>query len=157
MGVAGVALGGSSAASLVTLVFVTLWWRGRFNLKPLKRLSIDWVGNAPASRHRRALSCSSRLWCSWHSWLFFAIVAQYGTYAYAAYGIGISLVSFPIVVGFGFGIAAATLVGQQLGAGRPRPGCRSGVALPAYGRGSNDAAFNAAGLARTRPGELHDR
>ena len=31
----------------------------------------------------------------------------------------ISLVSFSIVVGFGFGIAAATLVGQQLGASRP--------------------------------------
>jgi len=41
------------------------------------------------------------------------------TNAYAAYGIGVSLVSFSIVVGFGFGIAAATLVGQQLGAGRP--------------------------------------
>ena len=51
--------------------------------------------------------------------VFFAIVARYGTDAYAAYGIGISLVSFSIVVGFGFGIATATLVGQQLGAGRP--------------------------------------
>ena len=50
---------------------------------------------------------------------FFGIVASYGTNAYAAYGIGVSLVSFSIVVGFGFGIAAATLVGQQLGAGRP--------------------------------------
>jgi Na+-driven multidrug efflux pump len=50
---------------------------------------------------------------------FFAIVAQYGTKAFAAYGIGISLVAFPIVVGFGFGVATATLVGQQLGAGRP--------------------------------------
>jgi len=38
-------------------------------------------------------------------------VARYGTNAYAAYGIGISLVFFSIVVGFGFGIVAATLVG----------------------------------------------
>jgi len=48
---------------------------------------------------------------------FFAIVAHYGTVAYAAYGIGITLVAFSIVVGFGFGIATATLTGQHLGAG----------------------------------------
>ena len=44
-------------------------------------------------------------------------MAQYGTVAFAAYGIGMSLVSFTIVIGFGFGIATATLAGQQLGAG----------------------------------------
>jgi Na+-driven multidrug efflux pump len=58
--------------------------------------------------------------------VFFSIVAIYGTPAYAAYGIGISIVSFSIVVGFGFGIAAATLVGQQLGAGRPQLAIKAG-------------------------------
>ena len=61
-------------------------------------------------------------------WLIFtsSIVARYGTSAYAAYGIGISLVSFSIVIGFGFGIAAATLVGQQLGAGNRELAVKSG-------------------------------
>ncbi|MEP1472007.1 MAG: MATE family efflux transporter [Halieaceae bacterium] len=118
MGVAGVALGGSSAATLVTIVFAIFWWRGRFNIKPVKRLTIDWL----ATRRLAAIGMPSVIEqgvVQLAFLLFFGIVAQYGTAPYAAYGIGISLVSFPIVVGFGFGIAAATLVGQQLGAGRP--------------------------------------
>lgn len=117
-GVAGVALGGSSAAMIVTLFFVTMWWRGSFNLKASKIARIDWgtarqlvVIGTPAVLEQGIVQLAFLA--------FFAIVASYGTNAYAAYGIGISLVSFSIVVGFGFGIAGATLVGQQLGAGRP--------------------------------------
>jgi Na+-driven multidrug efflux pump len=58
--------------------------------------------------------------------LFLWIVAFYGTAPYAAYGIGVSLLSFSFVVGFGFSIAAATLVGQHLGAGDPDAAARSG-------------------------------
>jgi putative MATE family efflux protein len=118
LGVSGVALGGSTAGMLVTLVFVTLWWRGHFNLKALKQPRID-----PAVA-RKLISIGTPAvleqgLVQLGFLVFFGIVARYGTEAYAAYGIGISLVSFSIVVGFGFGIAAATLVGQQLGAGRP--------------------------------------
>ena len=47
---------------------------------------------------------------------FLILVAFYGTEAYAAYGIGVQILSFSIVIGFGFSIAGATLVGQHLGA-----------------------------------------
>ena len=55
------------------------------------------------------------------SWAFMALVAQYGTATYAAYGIGVQILSVSFVVGFGFSIAGATLfeVGQYLGAGDP--------------------------------------
>jgi len=118
LGVPGVALGGSAAGMLVTLVFVVLWWRGYFNLKAVKEARMDWTTTrqlisigTPAVLEQALVQIGFLV--------FFAIVARYGTTAYAAYGIGIILVSFSIVVGFGFGIAAATLVGQQLGAGRP--------------------------------------
>ncbi len=118
MGVAGLALGGSFAALMVTCVFVTMWWRGKFALKPVKSLVIDWgvarqlaIIGSPAVIEQAVVQLSFLL--------FFGIVAQYGTVPFAAYGIGITLISFPIVVGFGFGIAAATLVGQRLGAGDP--------------------------------------
>lgn len=118
MGVAGVSLGGSFGAALITIVFVIVWWRGQFNLKPTKRLAVDLT----ASRQLITIGAPSVLEqgiVQIAFLAFFAIVAHYGTDAYAAYGIGITLVAFSIVIGFGFGIATATLVGQQLGAGQP--------------------------------------
>ncbi|MEZ5572025.1 MAG: MATE family efflux transporter [Halioglobus sp.] len=117
LGVAGVSLGGSFGAMLITIVFLIAWWRGNFNLKPAKRKSINYsimrqlisIG-APSVLEQGIVQLAFLA--------FFAIVAHYGTVAYAAYGIGITLVAFSIVVGFGFGIATATLVGQQLGAGQ---------------------------------------
>jgi putative MATE family efflux protein len=118
LGVAGISLGGSFGASLITIVFVVFWWRGNFNLKPAKRLSLDLTSarqlisiGGPSVLEQGIVQIAFLA--------FFAIVAHYGTVAYAAYGIGITLVAFSIVIGFGFGIATATLVGQQLGAGKP--------------------------------------
>ena len=118
LGIAGVALGGSAGGAAVTAVFVAVWWRGHFNLKPVKRLAIDWASvrqlvtiGTPAVVEQGIVQLAFLA--------FFAIIAQYGTVPYAAYGIGISLVAFSIVIGFGFGIATATLVGQHLGAGNP--------------------------------------
>jgi putative MATE family efflux protein len=124
-GVPGISLGGSAAATLVSLVFVTLWWRGKFRLGPVKRWRIDF----PIARQLVHIGLPSVLeqgFVQLAFLVFFGIVARYGTDAYAAYGIGISLVSFSIVVGFAFGIAAATLVGQHLGAGRPDLAMKAG-------------------------------
>lgn len=117
MGVAGVSLGGSLGAALITIVLVIAWWRGNFNLKPARRLALDWASTrqlitigAPSVLEQAIVQLAFLA--------FFAIVAHYGTIAYAAYGIGITLVAFSIVIGFGFGIATATLVGQHLGAGQ---------------------------------------
>jgi len=57
--------------------------------------------------------------------VFIVLVATYGTNAYAAYGIGISLLAMVVVVGFGFGLAGATLTGQYLGAGQLRQALKS--------------------------------
>ena len=53
------------------------------------------------------------------------IVAGYGAFAIAALGIGNRLESINYMVSHGFGTAAATLVGQNLGAGKPRRAARS--------------------------------
>ena len=57
---------------------------------------------------------------------FLILVAFYGTEAYAAYGIGVQILSFSIVIGFGFSIAGATLVGQHLGAKNKEQAKRAG-------------------------------
>lgn len=48
-----------------------------------------------------------------------AIVAKYGTYAVAAYGVGLRIMMLVLMPAFGLAMAAATLVGQNLGAGEP--------------------------------------
>ncbi len=47
------------------------------------------------------------------------LIAGFGPAALAAYGIMIRLMMFPLSIGFGLGNAAGTLVGQNLGAGKP--------------------------------------
>ena len=67
---------------------------------------------------------------------YFRVLSGYGTVAIAAYTVGVRILAFSWIPGTGFGVAAATLVGQALGAGRrergdgapagARPGWRSG-------------------------------
>jgi Na+-driven multidrug efflux pump len=116
-GVAGVSLGGSTGAAIMTVFFVIFWWRGNFNLKPTKWAPVNWsIARQLVSIGGPAVIEQGIVQVAFLA--FFTIIAHYGTDAYAAYGIGISLVAFSIVIGFGFGLATATIVGQQLGAGQ---------------------------------------
>ncbi|MFH1781856.1 MAG: MATE family efflux transporter, partial [Patescibacteria group bacterium] len=51
--------------------------------------------------------------------VFMGIVASFGTYAIAAYGVGMRLFMLTLVPGFALANAAAALVGQNLGANKP--------------------------------------
>jgi putative MATE family efflux protein len=57
---------------------------------------------------------------------YFRVLAHYGTHAIAAYTVGIRLLAFSWIPGTGLGVAAATLVGQALGAGDARGATRTG-------------------------------
>jgi putative MATE family efflux protein len=58
--------------------------------------------------------------------VYFAILSRYGTSAIAAYSIGVRLLGFSWLPGLAFGAAAATLVGQTLGAGDAHGARRAG-------------------------------
>ncbi len=60
------------------------------------------------------------------------VVAVYGTYAVAAYGVAARVFMTVFVPGFGLGNAAATLVGQNLGAGKPDRAARSAWLIAGY-------------------------
>ena len=63
--------------------------------------------------------------------LYTKIVLMYGTVAYAAHQVGLSIESLSFLPGYGFAIAAATMVGQSIGAGKytrrsSKPGKQTG-------------------------------
>ena len=60
-------------------------------------------------------------------------VAQFGTPALAALGLGHRIESWLDMTSVGFGAAAAAIVGQNLGAGRPDRASRAGWIATAYG------------------------
>ncbi len=52
--------------------------------------------------------------------LFFAkVILLYGTAVYAAHQVGLAIEAFSFMPGYGIAVAAATIVGQNLGAGKP--------------------------------------
>jgi putative MATE family efflux protein len=50
--------------------------------------------------------------------LFAKVVLLYGTAAYAAHQVGLSIEAFSFMPGYGFAVAAATMAGQSIGAGK---------------------------------------
>jgi Na+-driven multidrug efflux pump len=60
--------------------------------------------------------------------LYIVFAAHHGTAAVAAYFIGVRILALSFLPGFGFAAAAATMIGQNLGGGRPAEAERSGWA-----------------------------
>jgi putative MATE family efflux protein len=118
LGIAGAGLASGIAFSASAAVLAALWWRGRLRLAPGRGRALERHRMGQLFRIGYPAGLEQAVWQGGFI-LFLWIVALYGTAAYAAYGIGVSLLSFSFVVGFGFSIAAATLVGQHLGAGDP--------------------------------------
>src|SRR5207245_1984790 len=54
--------------------------------------------------------------------IYIVFAAHHGTAAVAAYFIGVRILSLSFLPGFGFAAAAATMIGQNLGAERPGAG-----------------------------------
>lgn len=125
LGVAGAAIANGLAFSLGAVIFGWRWLRGSLLLGPGLR------GSMSRERLGRMLTIGYPAAVEQVIWQggfigFLWIVSLYGTAPYAAYGIGVTILSFSFVVGFGFSIAAGTLVGQHLGAQDPEGATRSG-------------------------------
>lgn len=125
MGVKGAAIASGLAFSIGSLSLLALYFGGRLRVQP------RFAGALTRDRIRRL----------WHIgypsgleqavfqggfYVFIVIVSQYGTAPNAAYNIGVQLLSLSFVIGFGYSIAASTLVGQHLGAGEPAAATHAG-------------------------------
>jgi len=125
LGVAGAAIASGLAFGVGAIISLWLWMRGwlRVGVGPKgawsrRRLRQLFHIGYPAALEQGVMQLGFIL--------FLWIVSHYGTAPYAAYGIGVNLLSFSFVVGFGFSIAAATHVGQRLGAQDARGASQSG-------------------------------
>jgi putative MATE family efflux protein len=123
--VAGAAIATGCSFTVFALVLLAAWLRGWLRVRPGTGASLvrDRVGRI--LRVGIPAGIEQGVWQGGFV-VFLWIVALYGTAPYAAYGIGVNLLSFSFVVGFGFSIAASTLVGQALGAGDPDEAARRG-------------------------------
>jgi len=125
MGVAGAAIAGGAAFVFGSIAVVYLWLRGYLilGIGPPRCLERARVLRLVKIGYPAGLE--QVVWQGGFV-LFLWIVSLYGTAPYAAYGIGVSILSFSFLIGWGFSIAASTLVGQHLGAGDPDGAARSG-------------------------------
>ena len=126
LGIAGAALAGGLAFSVSAILAYWLWARRRLVLTP---------GRATAGfdrvRARKLLrigypAALEQFVVQAGFIAFTTLIARYGTRPLAAYGIGVQILSASFVIGFGFSIAASTLVGQHLGAGSPERAAQGG-------------------------------
>jgi len=118
LGVVGSALGAASGATVGGILVTATLLRGRGILRlRLGHLRFDW------GLIRRILNVGlptgiEQLFFRTGFMVFARILSGLGTFAYAANQVAINGWSLSFMPGFGFAVAATTLVGQSLGAGR---------------------------------------
>jgi putative MATE family efflux protein len=126
LGTDGSALASGIAFCTSMVASLWLWRRGALVLGP--RPPRDGAARARARRVLRIGLPTALEQGAWQAglFLFLRLVAHHGTEPVSAYVIGVRILSFSFVPGLGFSTAAATLVGQHLGAGEPDLAARSG-------------------------------
>ncbi len=111
LGVMGAAIASGCAFGVGAVLSLVLWLRGRLRIAFRRGASLTRV------RSRQLLAIGypagiEQAVLQFGFIVFLWIVSFFGTEPYAAYGIGVNILAFSFVVGFGFSIAASTHVGQ---------------------------------------------
>src|SRR5437016_11361431 len=125
LGVVGAAIGNGMGFVTGALLLTALWRSGRLVMGTRGARAFRWELIQRLVRIGYPAAFEQVAWQGgFVAFLWF--IALYGTAPYAAYGIGCTLLSFSFVVGFGFSVAASTVVGQRLGARDPEGATRGG-------------------------------
>jgi putative MATE family efflux protein len=126
MGAAGAPFASGLSFVLCGAVLVALWMRQKLTIKffpgdIFKKVRYERLMHIgyPVALEQLVLQSGF--------FLFLSLIGRYyGTEAFAAYNVGLNMLNAAMVVGVGFSIAGATLVGQHLGAGDVEGAARSG-------------------------------
>jgi putative MATE family efflux protein len=153
MGAAGAPFASGLSFVICGAVLVSLWMRQKLTIK-------FYPGDIfNRARYQRLLHIGypvalEQLVLQFGFFLFMSLIGHhYGTEAFAAYNVGVNMLNAAMVVGSGFSVAGATLVGQHLGAGDVEGAARSGwracsIAVAAMSLIGFLIVFNAPALAR---------
>ena len=119
LGVVGAAIGTVAARSIEAGLFLMLLYGGRLRvaLRP-SRFRLDLQTVKDLLRLGLPSSAEQLVMTSGHL-IYQKVIASYGTEALAAYQVGVILLQAAFMPGFGFSVAATTLVGQWIGARDP--------------------------------------
>ena len=127
LGVLGSGIGEATARALGGLIMIGLLVRGRGVIKiglHLPRPDRELIGRIL----RIGLpTAGEQLLLRFGQLILAVFIAGLGTVAYAAHQIAINALSVAYMPGWGFALAATTLVGQELGAQRPERASRSAI------------------------------
>jgi putative MATE family efflux protein len=126
MGAAGAPFASGLSFVLCGAVLVSLWMRQKLTIK-FFRGDIFQKARYQSVLHIGYPVAIEQLVLQSGFLLFLSLIGRYyGTEAFAAYNVGLNMLNTAMVVGIGFSIAGATLVGQHLGAGDVEGAARSG-------------------------------
>jgi len=135
MGVTGAALANGLSFTSSAALLLALWYGKRIRVSVGGKGSLTWARLKQLYQIGYPAGLEQLVFQSGFIG-FLLIIAHYGTAPYAAYGIGVQILSLSMVVGFGFSVAGATLVGQYLGAQQPEMAERQGWKATWYSIGS---------------------
>lgn len=127
LGVKGAGIATATAFVWSSLTYVAIFFSGRFVLKISRKDKFSFDVNTVKRILRIGIPTGiQRITMSGSMIFYVSIVAGFGTTALAAHQIGLRVESLSYMPGFGFAVAATTLVGQNLGAKKPEKAGESG-------------------------------
>ncbi len=119
LGVVGAAMASDIALVAMAGLFYGLWRTRRLVLSPT---GASWKPDPPMLRRLGRIGTPAGVESGFFQLgllAFQRLMSPFGTNVIAAYNIGTTILSFSFIPGIGFSMAAATLVGQHLGARSP--------------------------------------
>lgn len=120
LGVTGSALGAAAGRTAGAVIVLWILARGSKGLKLNMR---DWLPDRSLIRRILRIGVPTGIeqgFMRAGQMVFLRTVSELGTVALAAHAVALRAESLSFMPGFGFGVAGTTLVGQNLGAGKPR-------------------------------------
>jgi putative MATE family efflux protein len=118
MGVSGAAMATLSTQALATAIGVIVLYRGRYGLRVRLR---DYAPDLAFMRRAFRLGLPASLEQVTYALsmtVMTQLVADFGTFAVAAYGVGTRILICVLIPAMGLSMATSTMVGQSIGAGR---------------------------------------